>query len=422
MIFDRFKNAWTAFMNKDPTWPESMKYVDYGASSGTNPVRTKMSPGNIKTIFGPIINRVALDVAQISFKHVQLDSSDRFIGEIKDSLNDCLTLSANIDQTHRALFQDAVISMFDEGYVAIAPSVVDHNPYLTESFKIYSLRVAKIVDWYPKYVKLEMYNEDTGLKQQIIMPKHCVVIVENPLYATVNEPNSTLQRLIRTLSMLDEADRNSSGNKLDIIIQLPFAMKGDVRRKQYEERRVEIEDQLKNSPRGIAYIDSQEHVVQLNRPADNQIMDRVEKYTKQLYDQLGLTEEVLNGTADEQTMLNYYNRTIEPICSAIADEMKRKFLSKTAITQGQSVMFFRDPFKLAPVSQIADLGDKFITNEIMTSNEFRQVLGLKPSDSPGADELRNKHLNAPADQAQSEEPNPEEYGYEEYGGENQNGY
>lgn len=416
MIFDRFKNAWTAFMNKDPTWPESTKYVDYGPATGYNPVHNRISPGNVKTIFGPIINKIALDVSQISFKHVQLDEADRFTEEIKDELNDCLNLSSNIDQTPRAFLQDAVISMFDEGYVAIVPSQVDKCPYYTESFKVYALRTAKVLDWYPKYVRLEMYNEETGLREQLIMPKHAVCIIENPLYAAVNEPNSTLQRLIRTLSLLDESDRNSSGNKLDIIIQVPFALKGNLRKEQYKERQQEIEDQLKNSPRGIAYIDSQEHVIQLNRPADNQIMSRVEIYKKELYSQLGLTEEVMNGSANEETMLNYYNRTIEPICSAIASEMKRKFLSRTAITQGQSIMFFRDLFKLAPVSTIADLGDKFITNEIMTSNEFRQILGLKPSDSPGADELRNKHLNAPTDEPEGM--------YDDYetGGENQNGY
>lgn len=420
MIFDRFKNAWDAFMNKDPTIQKGMNYLEAGGF-GYNPAYPKMSRGNIKTIFGPIINRIALDTAQISFRHAQLDKNDRFTGVIDSNLNDCLSLSANIDQTGRAFIQDVVVSMFDEGCVAIIPAVTNDAPYYSESYKIYEMRTGKVTTWYPQKVEIEAYNQKTGLRERLILPKQCVCIIENPFYAAVNEPNSTLQRLVRTLSLIDDTDRKNSGNRLDLIVQIPFALKGPLREKQFEERASEIEKQLTNSPRGIAYIDQTEHVTQLNRSVDNQIMQKVEMYKKELYEQLGITEEVLNSTANEETMLNYYSRTIEPICSAIADEMKRKFLSRTAITQKQTIMFFRDPFKLTPIAKLADFGDKFITNEVMTSNEFRQVLGMKPSDSPGADELRNKHLNAPS----GAEPQPalsdDKDAKNKEGGKNQNG-
>lgn len=391
MIFDQFKKAWNAFFNKDPT----ITYNNVGVGSYYNPDRKVVSHGKERTIIPSVMTRIAMDVSQIKFSHVRLDENDRYAETIKDSLNSCLSLSANIDQTGRAFMQDVVISMLDEGMVAIVPTYTEGNPFYGDSYKILEMRVGKIMEFFPKYVRVQVYNDKTGLKEELTLPKHMVAIIENPLFSVMNEPNSTMQRLIRSLSLLDQSDAKSSSSKLDLIIQLPFAIKGDLRVKQAEERKTAIEDQLRNSPLGIAYLDSTEHVTQLNRPVDNQMFSRIESLTKQLYTQLGITEEILNGTASPDVLNNYYTRTIEPICSAIADEMKRKFLTKTALTQGQSIAFFRDLFKLVPIASLADLGDKMITNEIMTSNEFRQVIGLKPSDSPGADDLRNKHLNAP---------------------------
>lgn len=395
----RFKNAWNAFFNKDPT----PSYKDLGVSYSTRMDRPFLRPGNDRTIVTSIFNRIALDVAAVKIQHVKLDDNGRYIETVDSGLNECLNVEANIDQTGRAFIQDLVLSMLDEGCAAIVPVDTIRNPLKTEAYNIKTMRVGKIVQWYPKYVRVELYDENKGTKQQITLPKNIVGIIENPLYAVINERNSTMQRLIHKLSLLDEIDEQVGAGKLDLIIQLPYLIKSEARKKQAEERRTEIENQLKNSKYGIAYTDGTEHVVQLNRPIENNLLTQIEYLTSMLYSQLGITKEIMDGTANEQTMINYNNRTVEPIVSAITNELYRKFLSKTARTQQQSIMFFRDPFKLVPVSQVAEMADKFTRNEIMTSNEFRQIIGMKPSEDPQADSLRNKNMPI------SEQPYSEEY-------------
>lgn len=399
---DRLRHAWNAFFNKDPT----MRNVDLGMSYGYRPDRTRFSRGNERTIVTSIYNRIALDVASLQIKHVKLDENERFSSEIKSSLNECLTLSANTDQTARAFWQDAVISMFDEGVVALVPVDTTDDPTITGAFDIHSLRTGQILEWYPQHVKVRVYNEKNGKKEEIVMPKSRVAIIENPLYTVINEPNSTMQRLIRKLAMLDAVDEQSSSGKLDLIIQLPYTIKTDTKRQQADNRRKDIEAQLTGSKYGIAYADATEKITQLNRPLENNLLKQVEYLTSMLYGQLGLTQAIMDGSADEKVMLNYNNRTIEPIVAAIVDELKRKFLTKTARTQGQSILFFRDPFRLVPVGNIAEIADKFTRNEIMTSNEIRQVIGMKPSSDPKADELRNSNISHPAEEEsqQVEEP------------------
>ena len=383
------QHTWNTFLNRDPT----VYYKNTGASYSYRPERSRLSMGNERSIVNSVYNRLAIDSAAIDIKHVKLDKNERYQEEIHSGLDNCLTLSANIDQTGRAFIQDVVLSMLDEGSIAIVPIETTMDPSVTTAYDILSMRVGKIVDWFPRYVKVRLYNEETGEKEDIILPKDQVAIVENPLYAVINEPNSTMQRLIRKLNLLDFIDEQTSSGKLDLIIQLPYVVKSKLRKDQAESRRKEIEDQLVGSKYGIAYTDGTEKITQLNRSVDNNLMTQIEYLTKMLYSQLGLTEEILNGSADDKTMLNYYNRTIEPIVSAIVDELKRKFLTKTARTQGQSIMFFRDPFKLVPVNDIAEIADKFTRNEILSSNEIRQIIGFRPSSDPGADELRNKNLN-----------------------------
>lgn len=388
-LLDRVKHGWNAFMNRDPT----NFYRDIGSSYFYRPDRPRLTRGNERSIVTSVYNRIALDVSAIDIKHCRLDENGRFIEEINSHLNNCLNLEANIDQTGRAFIQDVVMSMLDEGCVAVVPTTATANPDITQAFDIGSMRTAKIVEWYPKHVKVKIYNERTGKKEDLILTKKSVAIIENPLFAVINEPNSTMQRLIRKLNLLDIIDEQSGSGKLDLIIQLPYVIKSEARRQQAEGRRKDIEMQLAGSKYGIAYTDGTEKITQLNRSVDNNLMKQIEYLTSMLYSQLGITQSVLDGTADEQTMLNYHTRSIEPIISAIVDEMKRKFLSKTARAQLQSISFFRDPFKLVPVNNIAEIADKFTRNEIMTSNEIRQIIGMKPSDDPKADELRNSNLN-----------------------------
>lgn len=383
-LSSRFKNAWNAFRNRAPT----MMSQDIGSGYSYRPDRFRLTRGNERSIVTSVYNRIALDVAAINIQHVQLDDEGRFLNVIKSGLNECLSLEANLDQTGRAFIQDIVMSMMDEGCVAIVPVDTDDDPDDTKGYQILSMRVGRIRDWYPRHVRVEVYNENTGRKQEIVVPKDTVAIVENPLYAVINEPNSTMQRLIRKLNLLDAVDEQSSSGKLDLIIQLPYVIKSEARRQQAEKRRKDIEQQLSGSKYGIAYTDGTERITQLNRSLENNLMKQIEYLTSMLYSQLGITQSILDGTADEKTMLNYYNRTIEPIISAIVDEMKRKFLTKTARSQNKSIMFFRDPFKLVPVADLAEISDKFTRNEIATSNEIRQVIGWKPSADPKADELR----------------------------------
>lgn len=390
----RLKHAWNAFTGNVQT-----NYRDLGMSYSYRADRPRMSRGNERSIVTSVYNRIALDVAALNVQHVRLDENGRFLSVIDDGLNNCLTLEANVDQTARSFIQDVVISMFDEGSVAIVPDV-------SGSYDIQSLRVGQILDWYPQYICTRVYNEQTGRKEDIVLPKSAVAIIENPLYAVINEPNSTMQRLIRKLNLLDVIDEQSGSGKLDLIIQLPYVIKTEARRQQAENRRKDIENQLSGSKYGIAYTDGTEHITQLNRSVNNNLMSQIEYLTSMLYSQLGITQSILDGTADEKTMLNYNNRTIEPIISAIVDEMKRKFLTKTARSQRQSISFFRDPFKLVPVNEIAEIADKFTRNEIMTSNEIRQVVGMKPSDDPRADELRNKNLSEPSGSDQQSEEAP----------------
>ena len=388
----RFKNAWNAFINKNPYPNEYSNYGGYGGSY-LRPDRVQLRTTNERSIITAIFNKMALDVANINIRHCQLDDDGRF-KDYKDSkLDECLTVEANIDQTGRALLQDIVMSMFDEGTVAIVPIDTIGDPFNTKSYEICSLRTGRITAWYPSSVRIEIYNEMKGIKEEITLPKYMVAIVENPLYAVMNEPNSTLQRLIRKLNLLDAIDEQSSSGKLDLIIQLPYIVKSPARKAQAEERRKDIENQLKGSKYGIAYTDGTEKITQLNRPVENNLLKQIEFLTSMLYSQLGLTEGVLDGTAEESVMSNYYSRTIEPIVSAITDEMIRKFLTKTARSQKQTIMFFRDPFKLVPVEKIADIADKFTRNEILTSNELRSVVGRKPSNDPRADMLINSNLN-----------------------------
>lgn len=389
-VGSRLKHAWNAFLNRAPT--TNYQY-GIGGGYGYRPDRFRLTRGNERSIVTSVYNRIALDVAAINIQHVQLDDEGRFLNVIKSGLNDCLSLEANLDQTGRAFIQDVVMSMMDEGVVAIVPIDTTIDPDISNGFDITSMRVGKVVDWYPQHVKLEVYNEQIGVRQTITMPKRNVAIIENPLYAVINEPNSTMQRLVRKLNLLDAVDEQSSSGKLDLIIQLPYVIKSDARRKQAELRRKDIEEQLSGSKYGIAYIDGTEHVTQLNRSVENNLMKQIEYLTSMLYSQLGITQSILDGTADEKTMLNYYNRTIEPILSAIVDEMKRKFLTKTARTKNKSIKFFRDPFKLVPISEIAEITDKFTRNEVASSNEMRQVIGWKPSDDPKADELRNSNIS-----------------------------
>lgn len=399
-VGSRLKHAWNAFMNRDPT----RYYGDIGMGYSYRPDRVRFTRGNERSIVTSVYNRIAIDAAAINIQHVRLDENNRFLETIKSGLNHCLTVEANVDQSGRGFIQDIVMSMLDEGCVAVLPIDTDDDPDVTGSYKIETMRTGKILDWYPEHVRVRVYNDRTGQKEDVIVPKSTVAIIENPLYAVINEPNSTMQRLIRKLNLLDVIDEQSGSGKLDLIIQLPYVIKTEARRKQAENRRKDIEMQLAGSKYGIAYTDGTERITQLNRAVDNNLMSQIEYLTNMLYSQLGITQSILDGTADEKTMLNYYNRTIEPIVSAIVDEMKRKFLTKTARSQFQSICSFRDPFKLVPVSEIAEIADKMTRNEIMTSNEIRQVIGMKPSNDPKADELRNKNLSAPnGDQINEEE-------------------
>ena len=410
---DRLRSAlqhgWNAFNGRLPS------NVSIGASSENRGLRSRYTRGNERSIVASIYTRIAMDVAALTINHVRLDEDGRYNETIKSRLNECLTLTANKDQTGRAFIQDVVMSMLDEGVVAIVPVDTTLNPMVTGSYDIESMRVARITDWYPDHVRVELYNDRTGKKQEVTLPKSMVAIVENPLYSVMNEPNSTLMRLKRKLNLLDIIDDRNGSDKLDMIIQLPFAVKGDMQKKRADDRLNSIKDQLSKSDLGIAYIDATERITQLNRPVESNLLKTVEYLTNMLYGQLGLSQAVMDGTADEKQMLNYNNRTVEPIVSAIVDAMKWKFLTKTARSQGQSIMFFRDPFKLVPVENVAEIADKFTRNEIMTSNEFRQVIGMKPSDDPKADELRNANISAP-----NEDPipiNDEEVAEEELGNE-----
>ena len=399
-FFSRVKNAWNAFRNRDPTMES--RYL--GPSYTYRPDRPRFTRGNERTIVNSVFNRIALDVAAINIRHVRLDENGRYTEDINSGLNNCLTLEANIDQTARAFIQDVVMSMMDEGVVAIVPIDTTINPEETSSYDVLTMRTAKILAWYPAHVKIRAYNDRTGEKEDKIVPKSIVGIIENPLFSVVNEPNSTLQRLIRKLGILDVIDEQSGSGKMDLIIQLPYVVRGELRKQQADERRKNIEEQLTGSKYGIAYIDGTEHITQLNRPVENNLMKQIEYLTSMLYSQLGITQSILDGTADAATMLNYYNRSIEPIISAIRDEIMRKFLTKTARSQRQSVECFRDPFKLVPVNDIAEIADKFTRNEIMTSNEIRQIIGMKPSKDPKADQLVNSNISQASDTAEPEQP------------------
>lgn len=413
-LIDRFRHGWNAFVNnRDPTY----NYHHSGVSYGYRPDRPRLSRGNERSIVTSVYNRIALDVAQIKMQHVRLDDDGRYTETLKTGLNNCLTLEANIDQTGRAFIFDAVMSMMDEGTIALVPIDTTSDPK-TGSYDIETMRVGKILEWHPAHVKVKAYNERTGNKEDIFMPKRAVAIIENPLFAVINEPNSTMQRLIRKLNLLDAIDEQSGSGKLDLIIQLPYVIKTDARKQQADKRIKDIEDQLRNSPFGIAYTDGTEKITQLNRPVENNLMKQIEYLTSMLYSQLGITAEILNGSADEKTMLNYYDRTIEPIVAAFVDEMKRKFLTKTARTQGQSIAYFRDLFKLVPVGDLAEIADKMTRNEIMTSNEIRQIIGLKPSNDPKADQLVNSNLNQPEASSAPVDEKPAE---SEEGGKIQNG-
>lgn len=395
-LTSRLKRAWNAFTkNRDPT---DIQYQNVGMGYVYRPDRVRFTRGNERSIVTSVYNRIAMDVAAITIKHCRIDKNGRYIEDIKSCLNDCLTVEANIDQTGRSFIQDVVMSMFDEGAVAIVPVDTSFDPRKSSSYDILSMRTGQILEWYPAHVKVRVYNDRTGKKEELVLPKRSVAIIENPLYSVINEPNSTMQRLIRKLNILDAIDEQSGSGKLDLIIQLPYVVKSEARQQQAEKRRKDIEEQLKG-PYGIAYTDGTEKITQLNRPVENNLMKQIEYLTNQLYGQIGMTPSVLDGTADEKAMLNYNNRTIEPIVSAIVGAMKRSFLSKTARTQGQTIMFFRDPFKLVPINNIADIADKFTRNEILSSNEVRQIVGMRPSDDPKADELRNSNINQPEDKS-----------------------
>lgn len=417
-LITRIQRGWNAFRNRDPT----TDYRDYGESYYYRPDRPMFTRGNERSIATSVYNRIALDASSIVIQHVRLDENSRFSSVINSGLNNCLNLDANLDQTGRAFLQDVVMSMLDEGCVALIPVITDVDPDDTSSYEILSMRTGRIIEWRPAHVKVRAYNELTGRKEDLILPKSTVAIVENPLYAVINEPNSTMQRLIRKLSLLDVTDEQTASGKLDLIIQLPYVIKTPARQQQAEDRRKAIEMQLASSKYGIAYTDGTERITQLNRPAENNLMKQIEYLTNLLYSQLGITQTIMDGTADDKTMLNYYSRTIEPIVSAIVDELKRKFLTKTARSQGQSIMFFRDPFKLVPVNDLAELADKFTRNEIMTSNEIRQIVGMKPSDDPKADELKNSNIAESKQEAQEQlDVVDEEIQENDKGGENQNG-
>lgn len=410
----RLKHAWNAFLNKDPTERSSVSYG--GASVSAVPIyRTRFTRGNERSIVTSVYNRIAMDVASLTFNHVRLDEDGRFKEVIDSGINTCLTLTANKDQTGRAFIQDAIMSMLDEGVVAIVPIDTNINPKLTGGYDIESMRTGRIIDWYPDSIRVSVYNDRKGYREELTVPKSIAAIVENPFYAVMNEPNSTVQRLIRKLNLLDVVDENSASKKLDLIIQLPYVVKGDIRKKQAEDRLNSITDQLARSDYGIAYTDGTERITQLNRPIENNLLKQVEYLTTMMYGQLGLSQAVMDGTADEKESLNYNNRTIEPIASAFVDALRWKFLTKTARSQKQSIVFFRDPFKLVPVENVAEIADKFTRNEIMTSNELRQVIGMKPSDDPKADELRNSNISAPNEDGNVQLP------IEEQEEENQNG-
>ena len=408
-IGDRLAHAWNAFMNRDPTTSN----IYSGSSYFNRPDRTRLRTGTEKSIINAIYNRLSLDTASMDIRHVRLDDNGRYIETIDSYFNECLTLSANTDQTSRMFMQDVVMSLLDEGSVAIVPVDTTFNPNITSSYDILSLRTGKILEWFPQHVKIRVYDENNGVKKDVIIPKKNVALIENPYYSIMNAHNSTLQRLIRKLNILDAIDEQSGSGKLDMIIKLPYAIKGTTRQRQAEERRKKIEDQLTDSKYGIAYIDGTESITQLNRPVENNLMKQIEYLTNLLFSQLGLTQAILDGTADEKTMLNYYNRTIEPILSGITDEMKRKFLTKTARTQGQTIQFFRDPFKLVPVTEIAEIADTLTRNEIASSNEIRQIMGWKPSSDPKADELRNSNISAPNDEREYNEGYSEDDEYDD---------
>lgn len=389
-IIDSLKHGWNAFTSRDPT---KVVYKYIGPSSTSNQDRPRLTRGNEKSIVTSIYNRLAVDVAATTIVHAKMDDQNRFLKEMDTGLNNCLTLEANIDQTSRSFISDLVISLCDEGYVAAVPVDTSINPD-SGSFDIETMRVGQILEWFPEHVRVRVYNQNKGIKEDIIVPKKTIAIIENPFYSIMNEPNSTLQRLIRKLNIMDEIDERTGSGKLDLIIQLPYAVRSETRRGQAEKRRQELEKQLKESGYGIAYSDTTEKIIQLNRTIDNKILSQIEYLTGLLFSQLGITKEIMEGTADEKTMLNYYNRTVEPILSAIADEYKRKFITKTARTQKQTIFFYRDPFRLVPINDIAEIADKFTRNEILTSNEVRQIIGMKPSDNPAADDLRNKNIIA----------------------------
>lgn len=410
-LLDRFQNAWNAFRNKDPS---NGSYFSYGESSSIRPDRPRLIRGSERSIINSIVTRIAIDASSIDIKHVRLDENQRYTEDVNSGLNNCLTLEANLDQTSRAFFQDVVTSMLDEGCVAVIPVDTNINPRNTDSYDILSLRTGKILEWYPRHVRVQVYNERTGRKEEIVVEKRTTAIIENPMYSVMNEYNSTMQRLIRKLALLDITDESTASGKMDLIIQLPYTIKTETRKAQAESRKKDIEMQLATSKYGIAYIDGTEKITQLNRSVENNLMKHVEYLTSMLYSQLGITAEVMNGTADEQTMLNYNNRTIEPILSAIVDEFKRKFLTKTARTQSQSIEYFRDPFRLVPVNNIAEIADKFTRNEIMTSNEIRQIVGMKPSKDPNADELRNKNLSQAKEDIAAKNEDYDPYADKEY--------
>lgn len=409
----RLAHAWNAFTSRDPT-----QYIITGPGYSLRPDRPRLSRGNEKSIATSIFNRIALDVSSVNIKHCRLDKNGRYVEDIDSGLNNCLNLEANKDQTGRAFIQDVVLSMLDEGCVALVPVETTIDPKSSNSYQIDSMRTGKITEWYPDMVRVRLYNDRTGEKEEILLPKNQVAIIENPLYAVVNEYNSTMQRLIRKLSLLDVTDEQTASGKLDLIIQLPYVIKTEARRAQVERRRKDIIDQLAGSQYGIAYTDGTEKITQLNRSLENNLLKQVEYLTNMVYSQLGITQSVLDGTADEKTMLNYMNRTVEPIISAIVDELKRKFLTKTARSQLQSIVYFRDPFRLVPVNDIAEIADKFTRNEIMTSNEIRQIVGMQPSKDPKADKLVNSNIGQ-AKQDMSQTSSATE-AYEE-GGYSQNG-
>lgn len=392
-LLNRLKNAWNIFRYGSNIFSSK----DLGSSSSGRPDIIMFGLGNEKSLVSSIYTRIGIDVSSVPIKHVRLDENGNFSDIIQSGINNCLSIEANIDQSGRAFIQDAAMSLCDEGVIAIVPVDTTIDPLVSGSYDILSMRIGSIRQWYPEHVRVNVYNDRTGMKQDLILSKSIVAIVENPLYLIMNEPNSTLQRLITKLNLLDVIDQQSGSGKLDLIVQLPYVIKTQSRKEQAERRRTDIEEQLKDSKYGIAYIDGTEKVTQLNRPAENNLMKQIEYLTSMLHGQLGITTGVFDGTADEQAMLNYYNRTIEPFLSAITDGMKRTFLTKTARSQGQSIVFIRDPFRLVPVNNIAEIADKFTRNEILTSNEFRSIIGFKPSDDPKADELRNKNLSPSAE-------------------------